>query len=423
MSKGKKNNWACIILAAGIGTRMKSSIPKVLHRVAGKTLLERSIELVGSIKQIEKKIVIIGHGADKVRKRIPDGFDIVIQKPLLGTGHAVMQTVPVLKNFTGNVLILCADVPLLTTRSIKKFIEKHQRGSYDCTVMSGQIENPFGYGRICREGSTDHILKIVEEREATAEEKAIHEINSGIYCFRWPLLNAALKKLRIRPSKKEYYLTDVIEQMPNVRAFCVDETNQILGINSRDQLAKAEKVLRLRKCRELMAKGVTIVDPDTAYIDDSVEIGADSIIYPCTIIEGRVKIGRFCEIGPFSHIRDGVVLKDHVEIGNFVEVKQSQISSHVKAKHLTYIGDTQIGSNVNVGAGTITANYDGVHKHKTVIGKGTFIGSGTILVAPVNVGHDAVTGAGAVVTKGKNVPHHAVVVGVPARVLNKKGEA
>ena len=415
----KKNEWVCIILAAGIGTRMKSHLPKVLHKIAGKTILERALASISSLK-FKKKLVVIGHGFDDARKLVPDDFQIIHQKPLLGTGHAVMRASTSLRGFKGNVLVLCADAVLLKRETLKKFIEKHSRGNYDGSILSGCVNDPTAYGRIIRDEGSGQVIKIVEEKEASAEQKKVHEINSGIYCFSWPRLERALKKIRIRKSKNEYYLTDTIEYMEKVNAFCVDDASEITGINSRKQLSASEKVLRLRKCDALMVKGVTIVDPETTYIDDDVQIGQDSVIYPCTVIEGKVKIGKSCEIGPFSHVRDGVILQDKVEIGNFVEVKKSHLARGVKAKHLTYLGDARIGDKVNVGAGTITANYDGVAKHLTVIGKKTFIGSGTILVAPVKVGNSAVTGAGTVITKGKNVPHNAVVVGVPARILRKK---
>lgn len=419
----KQKNWSCIILAAGSGTRMKSRLPKVLHRVAGKSLLTRSLDLVNSLKKFKKKLVVVGHGANNLGALLPNDCISVRQKPLLGTGHALIQTLTPLKQFRGHVLVLCADVPLLKRETLKKFVEKHERGDYDCSILTGCVEDPFGYGRILRDQKAQAIKGIIEEKEANNIEKRIHEINSGIYCFKWTELKKALRKIRIHQSKKEYYLTDVVEHLKKRNAYCVADANEIQGINSRSQLAEAEKILRLRKCEALMDKGVSIMDPASTFIDDEVEIGKDSIIYPFTVIEGKVKIGRSCEIGPFSHLREGVILKDEVEIGNFVEVKKSKLAKGVKAKHLTYLGDAEIGEQTNIGAGTITANYDGEKKHLTSIGAKAFIGSGTILVAPVYIGKEAVTGAGAVVTRGKHVPDKSVVVGVPARILRKqKGE-
>lgn len=422
---GKKNvssPMAAVILAAGMGTRMKSSLPKVLHRLLGKSLIRRSADLLMQLSLDRKIIVVSPSNEALIRREITSGFDFAVQEKPLGTAHAVLSSAPLLKDWQGDVLVLCADTPLLTLETIKKFIEKHREGHYYGTVLTGRVKDPSGYGRVvCK--TSGEVSKIVEEVQATVVEKSLNEINSGTYCFNWPVLKSVLKEVKLQQEKNELYLTDVVEVM-NAQgkafgAFCVEDEREVMGINSRRQLSEAGKVLRERVLERLMDSGVTIVDPASTFVDETVVIGEDTILHPFTVIEGEVVIGKHCEIGPFAHIRGGTTLKDRVEIGNFVEVKASQLDEHVKAKHLTYLGDALIGRDVNIGAGTITANYDGKKKHKTLIEEKAFIGSGTILVAPVSVGKEAVTGAGAVVTRGKNVPANAVVVGVPAKLLNK----
>ncbi|MBI1871064.1 MAG: NTP transferase domain-containing protein [Chlamydiae bacterium] len=415
-------DFVVVVLAAGRGTRMKSSLPKVLHPLCGKSLIRRTQELLKGFS-FKHQIFVLPPDGDKIREELPQTVEFVIQEKPLGTAHAVLASKPFLKDWKGSVLILCADVPLLSRETIKKFIEKHEEDHYDGTVLTGRLANPTGYGRIVRKASGE-VKAIVEELEATVYEKAIEEINSGIYCFNWPALSSALNEIALHPEKNELYLTDVIEIMTarhqSVGAFEVKDFREVMGINSRHQLAEAERVLRRRVLNHWMDEGVTLLDPDSIFIDETVVIGQDTIIHPFTVIEGEVVIGKNCVIGPFAHLRGKCHLKDKVEIGNFVEVKSSQISGRVKAKHLTYLGDAVIGEGVNVGAGTITANYDGTHKYPTHIEEGAFIGSGTILVAPVRVGKKAVTGAGSVVTRGKDVPEGETVVGVPAKVLAKR---
>ncbi|MBI1882641.1 MAG: bifunctional N-acetylglucosamine-1-phosphate uridyltransferase/glucosamine-1-phosphate acetyltransferase [Chlamydiae bacterium] len=420
----EKKGMIAIILAAGEGKRMKSSIPKVLHQVCGKSLIRRSAELCGGLP-LEKKIVVVSPQGEALEKELPAGFEFAVQEKPLGTAHAVLAARSFLKKWQGDVLILCADAPLLRLETLKKFVEKHEQDQYYGAILTGRLPNPTGYGRIVR-GGNDEVISVVEEAHATVYEKAIEEINSGTYCFDWPALQDALNEIQIHPEKNELYLTDAIQilalQNKPISAYCVDDAHEIMGINSRAQLAQAEKVLRQRVLENLMYQGVTLIDPASTFIDETVEIGQDSVIHPFTVIEGEVKIGRSCEIGPFTHIRGGTNLSDRVEIGNFVEVKASQIGEGTKAKHLTYLGNAQVGPHVNVGAGTITANYDGEAKHTTQIDEGAFVGSGTIFVAPVQMGKRAVTGAGAVVTRGKNIPDGAVVVGVPAKILQQNSE-
>lgn len=423
LNRGKETKeLAAILLAAGRGERMKSSLPKVLHRICGRTLMERTAQLTLALPVL-RKIVVVPPKADAIRKVLSNDFKIVVQEKALGTAHAVMAAQPLLKNFKGNVLVLCADVPLMTLETLKKFIEKHHEGHYYGTILTGKLTHPAGYGRIVRKGD-DEVLKIVEDCEATSYEKAIEEINSGTYCFDWPSLEEVLSQVKMHPQKNELYLTDVVEKLvknkKSISAYCVEDAKEILGINSRHQLAEAERILQLRIVNYWMDNGVTIIDPETTFIDENVRIGQDTVIHPFSVIEGSVTIGKNCVIGPFSRIRERTILGDKAEIGNFVEVKASRVGSGVKAKHLTYLGDATIGKGVNIGAGTITANYDGKNKFPTTIEEGSFIGSGTILIAPVRVGKNAVTGAGSVVTREHHVPDGATVIGVPARILKNK---
>lgn len=412
---------ACVVLAAGLGTRMKSSIPKVLHRLGGKSLLRRSAELALELK-MDKRIAVVSPGVEQYEPELPEGFELAVQDKPLGTAHALLSAAPLLGSWDGDVLILCADAPLMTLKTLRNLVEMHASGGYHGTLLTGKLQNPEGYGRVIRKSSGE-VQKIVEEIQATIYEKAVEEVNSGTYCFDWISLSDALGELQIQPKKNEIFLTDVVEtfvrKRKTVAAVCADDAREILGINSRRQLAEAEKVLRFRTLEHWMDNGVTVIDPQTTYIGEDVTIGEDTIVHPFTVIEGKVSIGKRCEVGPYAHIRNNTILRDGVEIGNFVEVKASTLDEHVKAKHLTYLGDTTIGRKVNVGAGTITANYDGKKKSQTVIGEGAFIGSGTILIAPVRVGKDAVTGAGAVVTRGHDVPDGSVVAGIPARELAK----
>jgi len=415
-------NIATIILAAGEGTRMKSSLPKVLHAICGKPMLKYLIDNVNSIG-MEKVIVVIGHKAGLVKERI-DGIQCIKQDKLLGTGDAVARARgAILKDSKiDNVLILYGDTPLLSQEIIKKLIEKHITTGASATILTAQLKNPTGYGRIIR-SSGDKIVKIVEELDASIYEKVTEEINVGVYCFNKRALFYGLEKIKPDNNKEEYYLTDAIKvltksNMP-VESITTSDTEEFLGVNTRAELGKAELVMRKRILAGIMDLGVTIVDPDNTYIEHGVEIGKDTIIYPYTFIENDVKIGAGCSIGPFARLRPGTIIEDNVGVGNFVEIVRSSIGQETKIKHQCYIGDTVIGKNVNIGAGTIVANYDGKEKHKTVIEDNAFIGTGTILIAPVKVGKGAVTGAGSVITRNKNVPAGKTVVGIPARILNK----
>jgi bifunctional UDP-N-acetylglucosamine pyrophosphorylase/glucosamine-1-phosphate N-acetyltransferase len=421
-SEKNMKKLAAVILAAGMGTRMKSEKLKVLHELCGKSLIRRACDLVRKLG-VEKTVAVIPPQNEKIKKELPEGVLAAVQEKALGTGHAVLAARSSLQDWKGDILILCADAPLMTEATLKKLIEKHREGHYYGTVLSGLLSNPAGYGRLIRGGSGE-VLKIVEDSQATSYEKSIEEINSGTYCFDWPALSEALDEIQMNPDKNELFLTDAVgifaRQKKTLGAFCAENAGEVLGINSRKQLAEAEKILRDRIRDHWMENGVTLLDPASIFIDEEVEIGTDTVIHPFTMIEGRTVIGKRCVIGPFAHIREKTILHDEVEIGNFVEVKASEIGPKVKAKHLTYLGNARIGSSVNIGAGTITANYDGKTKSVTQIEDGAFIGSGTILVAPVKIGRKAVTGAGAVVTKNKDVPEGEVVIGVPAKRLKKK---
>lgn len=401
-----ENKINAIILAAGKGTRMKSETSKVLHKIFDKTLLGYVIDAVNKTNLIEKSFVIVGHQAEEVKNFINANYDnasTALQSPQLGTGHAVSMVCSQLENFDGEVLILCGDTPLITEETLKKFIEFHKEKKSDLTVMSAIFDDPTNYGRIVRNG--DKLSSIVEEKDATPEQKAIKEVNAGIYCLNWQKIKPAFSQLTSNNAQGEYYLTDIIswggKSNLNVNAYILENNEEIFGINSKAHLAEATKLLNQKTINKHLENGVTIVDPASTWISIDTEIGADTIIYPSVYITGKNKIGNQCSIGPFAHIRGGVELADNVKIGNFVEVKKSKIESNTNACHLTYIGDSEIGSGVNVGAGTITANYNHFTKvkSKTIIKDGASIGSNSVLVAPLEIGQSASVGAGTVVTK------------------------
>ena len=415
-------NIATVILAAGEGTRMKSSLPKVLHNICGKPMLEYLIDNVNSIG-INKVLVIVGHKAELVKKQI-GGIKCIIQNELLGTGDAVSKARSALLKDSkiDNVLILYGDTPLLSQEVIKKLVEKHVSSNAGATLLTAQLKNPTGYGRVIR-SSGGKIVKIVEELDASIYEKVIEEINVGVYCFSKRALFYGLEKVKPNNKKEEYYLTDTIEVLTKanilVESVITNDAEEFLGVNTRAELGKAELVMRKRIIDRIMDGGVTVIDPDNTYIEHGVEIKGDTVIYPYTFIENNVKIGSNCSIGPFARLRPGTIIEDRVGIGNFVEIVRSSVGQETKIRHQCYIGDTIIGKNVNIGAGTIVANYDGKEKHKTIIEDNAFIGTGTILIAPVKIGKGAVTGAGSVVTRNKNVPAGKTVVGIPAKLLNK----
>ncbi len=413
-----------IILAAGKGTRMKSDMPKVLHTIFDKTLVGYVIEAVNNTGLADENYVIVGHQAERVEEYINANYKnakCVLQSPQLGTGHAVSMAMPYLNDFDGEVVILCGDTPLITSETIKEFVEYHREIKSDLTVMSAIFENPTNYGRIIR-NQDGSLNSIVEEKDATLEQKAVKEINAGIYCINWAKIKPAFNELTSNNAQGEYYLTDIIkwgnEKNLSVNAYTLKNNEEIFGINSKAHLAEASKMLNNRIIQKHLDNGVQIVDPATTWISPETEIGADTIIYPSCYINGKNKIGKHCKIGPFAHLRGNVELEDYVKIGNFVEVKKTTIKSHTNACHLTYLGDSEIGSNVNIGAGTITANYNPLTKvkSKTVIKDNVKIGSNSVLVAPVTIEEGANVGAVGVITK--NIPTWALAITrAPLRVV------
>jgi len=390
-----------------------------LHKIFDKTLLGYVIDAVNKTELIEKSFVIVGHQAEQVEKFVKDNYDnasTALQMPQLGTGHAVSMVCPQLEDFGGEVIILCGDTPLITQKTLKDFIEFHRVKNSDLTVMSAIFENPTNYGRIVRDG--DKLASIVEEKDASPAQKKIKEVNAGIYLLNWQTIKPAFSQLTSNNAQGEYYLTDIISwggaQGLNVNAYTLENNEEIFGINSKAHLAEATQILNKTIINKHLENGVTIVDPNSTWISIDTQIGADTVIYPSTYITGKNVIGNNCKIGPFAHIRGDVELGDNVKIGNFVEVKKTKIASNTNACHLTYIGDSEIGSGVNVGAGTITANYNHSTKakNKTVIKDGASIGSNSVLVAPAVIGKGAVVGAGTVVTK--DVADKSLAVARPA---------
>ena len=423
-----------IILAAGKGTRMKSSLPKVLHKAGGKAMLAHVLDAAKEAGA-GRSIVVVGFGGAAVEEALAGEAEFVTQAEQLGTGHAVLQTESLLRGEKGTVLVLCGDTPLLTGTLLKKFVEEHAAAGAKATVLTAVMPDATGYGRVIR-AADGTVAKIVEHKDATKEELGVREINSGIYCFSAPDLFAALHEVGNDNAQGEYYLPDVLEILKQkgekIFAVAADSYEETLGVNSRAQLAASEKILRRRKNEALMAEGVTLMDPETTYVDVDVVVGRDTVIYPGTWLEGRTVIGEGCEIGPNSrfqnvkigahvtahfcyaheceiadgvtlgpyvHIRPDTKLAAGVKIGNFVEVKNSMVGEGTKLPHLSYIGDSDIGAGVNMGCGTITVNYDGKKKFRTTVGDGAFVGCNSNLVAPVRVGDNAYVGAGSTITK------------------------
>lgn len=432
-----------VVLAAGQGTRMKSQRHKVLHPVCGKPMI---FHVLDNLRQagVERTLVVVGMRADQVREALGEQTEYVYQEEQLGTGHAVMQAIPRLRGFHGTTLIGYGDTPLISAETVRALLTAHAEKQAAATVLTAVLEQPAGYGRIVRDDE-GRVLRIVEEKDATAEEKAITEVNSGIYCFRNDVLLRALSHLDNRNAQGEYYLTDCLAIIRGmglpVEAFPVDNPEEILGVNDRVQLAAVERILRQRIRHMHMKNGVTMLDPETVYIDADVEIGADTILYPGTMLQAGTKIGCGCEIGPnvqirqstvgdetriqqavvveaqigrqvqmgpFVYIRPGTVIADQVKVGDFVEIKNSSIDTGSKVPHLSYIGDADIGAHTNIGCGVITVNYDGVRKHRTVVGDHSFIGCNANLVAPVKVGNNTYVAAGSTITD--DVPDGALAI-------------
>ena len=414
-----EENVITVIMAAGKGTRMKSKKSKVVHKIYGKELVKRVAETAKRIGS-DEVIAVVGHLREQVIDVLGDSVEYAYQDELLGTGHAVMQAESYLKGKEGKVLVLNGDVPIIRPDTLKKLIQKSIENKEYATLLTAEYENPTGYGRIIRDVGGS-IRAIVEEKDANMFEKEIKEINAGIYCFDIKELLLALKKIKTNNAQGEYYLTDVIKIMNDkglkTGAVIVEDNTEILGVNDRVQLELLTRVLKNRINAEHMANGVTIEDSETTYIYDDVKIGIDTVIHPNATICSGVTIGENCIIGPNAYIREGCVIGNNVKIGSFVELKKAKIGDGTKVPHLSYIGDCEIGKNTNIGCGTITCNYDGVNKHKTIIGNNCFIGSNVNLVAPVKVGDNVSVGAGSTITE--DVPSNSLSI-ARERQVNKK---
>jgi bifunctional UDP-N-acetylglucosamine pyrophosphorylase / glucosamine-1-phosphate N-acetyltransferase len=447
-----------VVLAAGKGTRMRSARPKVLHALAGRSLIEhvlRAAQPLGSASTV----LVVGHGADDVQSALAawPGLEFVVQSPQLGTGHALLQTETALGGRTGTVVLVYADVPLLRSATLSRLVEAHRAAGAAATILTTNLPNPHGYGRIVRD-DRGRAARIVEERDASAEERVISEVNSGIYAFEIGPLFSTLRSLATNNAQGEYYLTDLVAAYARagqpVETVTLDDAEELRGVNSRVDLAELGAILRARKNREVMLAGATLEDPASTSIDQDVTIGSDTVIGPFVRLEGRSRVGERCRVhpgvrltdatvgddvtmldysvvvnseiadgasvGPFAHIRPGSVVAEGAHVGNFVELKKTRLGRHSKAGHLSYLGDATIGSDVNVGAGTITCNYDGQKKHPTIIEDGVFIGSDSQLIAPVRIGKDAYVGAGSSITA--DVPEGALAIG-RGRQENKLGWA
>ncbi|NLE77554.1 MAG: bifunctional UDP-N-acetylglucosamine diphosphorylase/glucosamine-1-phosphate N-acetyltransferase GlmU [Chloroflexi bacterium] len=443
-------NLAAVILAAGQGTRMRSRLPKVLHPLAGEPMVRHVLRAVG-VLEAQPVVLVVGHGAEAVQQATADlGLAYALQEEQLGTGHAVLQTLPYLAGAVDHVVVGYGDMPLLQAETYGRLAGHHQASGATLTMLTVVHQDPMGFGRVVR-GPDGRVAAVVEERDCTPEQRQIRELNCGVYLFQAEWLRARLPLVRPSPAKGEIYLTDLVgmaaaEGQP-VEALAIEDPEEVLGVNTRVHLAQAEAALRRRINQRWMLEGVTLVDPESTYIQAEVVIGPDTVIWPQTYLLGQTTVGDACEIGPgswvidsqigagcrvfcsvlegaamadgsnigpYSHLRRGARLGPGAHVGNFAELKNSTLGEGAKMGHFSYLGDAQVGPLANIGAGTITCNFDGRRKHPTVIEEGAFIGSDTMLVAPVKVGRGAKTGAGAVVTR--DVPAGALAYGVPARV-------
>ncbi len=443
-----------VILAAGKGTRMVSDLPKPLHPLMGKPLINYVVDAATPLVE-QPPVIVIGHGGEKTKVTLGDNLRYAVQDELLGTGHAVQQAESLLVGQSDLILVLYGDMPLVRTQTLESLVKIQESNSGPMTLLTLQEDNPRGFGRIARDPS-GMIKKIVEEVDASPEQLEIKELNAGMYCFKADWLWASLKKL-VPSSSGEYYLTDLVElaasEGQQVASVQIEDPKELIGINTRVHLAETGQILRSRINQEWMLTGVSILDPSSTYIDPDVVIGQDTVILPNTYLQKDTTIGKNCiigpgtrifsshvgdeceiefsvveesqiedgvDIGPFSHLRKGAHLGPRVHVGNFGEIKDSYLGEGSKMGHFSYVGNAQIGKDVNIGAGTITCNYDGENKHQTVIHDGVFIGSDSMLVAPIEIGENSTTGAGSVVTK--DVPPDTIVVGIPARQIRKKNK-
>lgn len=447
------SNIFAIILAAGQGTRMKSKLYKVLHPVCGKPMVEHVIDHIGSL-EVERVVTVVGHGAELVKETLGDKSEYVLQAEQLGTAHAVQQAEPILGSLEGTTLVVCGDTPLIRPETMQALFAHHEANNAKATILTAVAANPTGYGRIIRDAA-GQVAQIVEQKDASAEQQLVKEINTGTYCFDNKALFEALKQVKNDNAQGEYYLPDVIEILQKqgevVAAYVTENFDETLGVNDRFALSQAEELMRARINERHMRNGVTIINPATTHISADAVIGSDTVLLPGVIIEGQTVIGEDCKIGPnshivnsqignnttihssvvlnsqvgnetavgpFAHLRPESTLGDHVKIGNFVEVKKSKLGDDTKVSHLSYIGDAEIGSNVNIGCGSITVNYDGKNKFKTTIEDDVFVGCNSNLVAPVTLKKGSFIAAGSTITK--EVPEDALAIG-RARQENKLG--
>ena len=441
-----------VVLAAGEGKRMKSKHSKLTHKILGKTLIEWVYSAAIS-SEIDACIMVVGHKADEVKACMGDKVKYVTQEQQLGTGHAVMQAEAYLKKRNGHVIVMCGDMPLISSETISNAFEKHTRQNNTVTIITADFENPTGYGRIIKDQNS-RVVKIVEHKDASEDERQIREINSGLYFFEIKLLLDSLEKINNNNSQGEFYLTDTIEILigrgKKVDTYKIENNYEIIGINDRVQLSNAETIKRRTIIEEYMRSGVTVIAPDTVYIESGVQIGMDTTIYPGTVVEGNSIIGQECiigpntrlvnskvedgaevqnsvvldstvgersHIGPFAYLRPGSTIGKDVKIGDFVEVKNSIVGNKTKVSHLSYIGDCDVGTNVNVGCGTIVVNYDGKKKHRTLIGDNVFIGCNTNLISPVEVKKNAYIAAGSTITD--DVPENALAIARERQVVKE----
>ncbi|MFE6170368.1 bifunctional UDP-N-acetylglucosamine diphosphorylase/glucosamine-1-phosphate N-acetyltransferase GlmU [Viridibacillus arvi] len=436
-------NVYAVILAAGQGTRMKSKLYKVLHPVCGKPMVEHVVDHIQTL-DVERIVTIVGYGAEKVKEQLGEKSEYVLQAEQLGTAHAVQQVEPILGELEGTTIVICGDTPLIRPETMKALFEHHESKHAKATILTAIAEDPTGYGRILR--STDQqVAQIVEQKDATPEQRQVKEINTGTYCFDNKALFAALKLVKNDNAQGEYYLPDVIEILQKqgevIAAYVTENFAETLGVNDRIALSQAEETMRARINEQHMRNGVTIINPNNTYISVDAQIGRDTVIQPGVIIEGASSIGEDCiigpnshiqnsrignrttvhssvvresiigedtAVGPFAHIRPDSDLGDHVKIGNFVEVKKTKIDNGSKVSHLSYLGDAEVGTEVNIGCGTITVNYDGKNKFKTVIEDNAFVGCNSNLVAPVTVGKGSFVAAGSTITK--DIPADALAI-------------
>lgn len=423
---------AIAILAAGKGTRMKSDLPKVLHKLSGKTLLQRVLECCDQLKAV-KRYVIVGHQGEIIKSQLKhlENIEFITQSPQKGTGHAIQQLIPCLKDFEGDLIVLNGDVPLLRPETIKELVKKHQSSTATATILSANLSNPKGYGRVFA-NSEGLIEEIIEQKDCNNEESKNTLVNAGIYCFKWLELRKILPKLDDNNSQKEIYITDTLKHLTPAIHIKVESQSEILGVNDRVQLSYCEEFIQNNIKEYWMRNGVSFIDPKSCTVSEECKINVDTIIEPQTHLRGKCSIGKGCvigpgslltdvivgsnvrisysvlnncnvqenvEIGPFANIRANSFLSESCKIGNFVETKNSKIGIGTKVNHLSYIGDSELGKKVNIGAGTITANYDGINKHKTYIGDSTKTGANSVLVAPITLGSNVTVGAGSIITK------------------------